>query len=81
MKIINVFLVIYIYNLAFTVKGFKVIYYCNELLFFFKLGIHSMQDWEPTVRLGVTRKTSAKRKGLQHTGNLFRKNLQLKDMC
>ena len=33
---------------------------------FFKIGIHSMQDWT------VTRKKSTKR--LRHTGNLFRKN-------
>ena len=32
-----------------------------------------------TTRHGVTRKRSPKR--LNHTGNLFRKNLQLKDVC
>ena len=45
----------------------------------FLIGIHSMQGWTATTRYGVTRKRSTKR--LQHTGNLFRKNLQLKDAC
>ena len=48
--------------------------------FFFSIGIHSMmQGWTATTRHGVTRKRSTKR--LKHTGNLFRKNLQLKDVC
>ena len=38
-------------------------------------GIHSMEGWTATTRHGVTRKRSTKR--LKHTGNLFRKNLQL----
>ena len=45
----------------------------------FLIGIHSMQDWKATTRHGVTRKRSTKR--LQHTGNLSRKNLQLRDVC
>ena len=36
-----------------------------------------MQGWTATTRLGVTRKRNTER--LRHTGNLFRKNLQLKD--
>ena len=32
-----------------------------------------------TMRYGVTRKRSTKR--LEHTGNLFRMNLQLKGVC
>ena len=35
--------------------------------------------YNSTARHGVTRKGSTKR--LKHTGNLFRKNLQLKDIC
>ena len=46
---------------------------------FFLIGIHSMQGWTATTRHGVTRKRSTKR--LERTGNLFRKNLQLKDVC
>ena len=46
---------------------------------FFKIGIHSVQGLTVTMRHGVARKRSTKR--LQHTGNLFRKNLQLKDVC
>ena len=46
---------------------------------FFKIEIHSMQGWTATKRHGVTRKRSTKR--LKHTGNPFRKNLQLKDIC
>ena len=47
--------------------------------FFFKIGIHSMQGFTATTRHGVTRKRSTKR--LQETENLFRKNLQLKEVC
>ena len=47
--------------------------------FFFKIGIHSMQGWTATMRYGVTWKEAQKR--LQDTENLFRKNLQLKDVC
>ena len=43
-------------------------------------GIHSIQDWTATTSHGGTRKRSTK--GLEHTGkNLFRKNLQLKDVA
>ena len=38
-----------------------------------------MQGQTATTRHGVTGKRSTKR--LKHTGNLFRKNLQLKDVC
>ena len=52
----------------------------NEvIILFLKIGIHSVQGWTPTARHGVTRKRNTKR--LRHTGNLFRKNLQLKDFC
>ena len=43
------------------------------------IGIHSIQGWTANTRHGVTRKRNTKR--LKHTGNLFRKNLQLKDVC
>ena len=46
---------------------------------FFLIGIHSMQGRTATTRHGVTRKKSTKR--LKHTGNLFRKNLQLIGVC
>ena len=57
-------------------NGLKVTF-TWRLLFLIK--IHSMQDWTATTRHGITRKRSTKR--LEHTGNLFRKNLQLKDVC
>ena len=38
-----------------------------------------MQGLTAATRYEVTRKGSTKR--LQRTGNLFRKNLQLKDVC
>ena len=38
-----------------------------------------MQGSTVTTRHGVTRKRSTKR--LKHTGNLFRKNLELKVVC
>ena len=44
-----------------------------------KIWAHSMQGWTATTRHGVTRKSHKER--LKHTGNLFRKNLQLKDVC
>ena len=46
---------------------------------FFLIWIHSIQSWAATTRHRVTRKRSTKR--LQHTKNLLRKNLQLKDVC
>ena len=46
---------------------------------FFLIGIHSIQGWRATTRHRVTRKRSTKK--LKHTGNLFKKNLQLKDVC
>ena len=38
-----------------------------------------MQGRTATTRHRVTRKRSTKR--LEHTGSLFRKNLQLEDVC
>ena len=46
--------------------------------FFFLIGIHSMQGWTATTWHGVTRKGNTKR--LRQKGNLFRKNLQLKNV-
>ena len=48
-------------------------------LYIFLHGIHSMQGLTATTRHRITRKKNAKR--LNHTGNLFRKNLQLKGVC
>ena len=45
----------------------------------FMIGIHSMQGWTATIKHGDTRKRSTRR--LKHQGNLFRKSLQLKDVC
>ena len=47
--------------------------------FFFLIGVHPMQGLTATTRHGVTRKKARKR--LQDTENLFRKNLQLNDVC
>ena len=49
----------------------------KQHMHFFKIWIHSMEGWRVTTRHGDTRKRSTKR--LKHTGNLFRKNQQLKD--
>ena len=38
-----------------------------------------MQAWTATTNHEVTRKRNTKR--LEHTGNQFRMNLQLKDVC
>ena len=43
------------------------------------IGIHLMQGRRATTRYGATRKRSTKR--LKHTGNLFKKDLQLKGVC
>ena len=51
-----------------------------QIFFFVLIGIHFMQDWTATTRQGVTRR-EAKKQRLQDTENLFRKNLQLKDVC
>ena len=66
----------WVLQLVLPLKGFLI-----DFLFesFFWNGIHCMQDWTATMRHGVTRKRSTKR--LEHTGNLFRKNIQLKDVC
>ena len=50
----------------------------EKCFFFFLMGIHSMQSWTATTRHGVTRKSI---KRIKHTGNLFRMNLQLIDVC
>ena len=48
-------------------------------VFFFLIGINPMQGWTASTRHGVTRKKSTTK--LQDTKNLFRKNLQLNDVC
>ena len=57
----------------------KMITFIIFFILFFFIGIHSMQGRTATTRYGVTRKKAQKR--LQGTENLFRKNLQLKDVC
>ena len=65
-----------------TWKWMELFLMKNDLLFlflfFFLIGIYSMQGWTATTRHGVTRKKSTKR--FEHTQNLFRKSLQLKDV-
>ena len=46
---------------------------------FFWIGIHSMQRWLPIQGMELQEKEAEKR--LKITGNLFRKNLQLIDVC
>ena len=45
---------------------------------FFSIGTLSMQGWTATSRHGVTKKNT---KRLKHTGNLFRKNIELNGIC
>ena len=52
---------------------------CAIDLHFFLIGIPSMEGWTATLGHGVTRKRCTKRS--KHTGNLIRKNLQLKVVC
>ena len=58
----------------------RVPLFTHQMLFFFFfcIGIYSMQGWTATTRHGATRKRNTKR--FRHTGNLFRKNLQSKDV-
>ena len=49
-----------------------------SFFYFFLIEIHSMQGSTATARHEVTRKRCTKR--LEHTGNQFRKNLQLQDI-
>ena len=51
--------------------------YAHQWLLFL-IWIHSMQGWTATTRHEVTRKKHIK---VKNKGNLFRKNLQLKDVC
>ena len=63
-----------------SISGVKCFHLCKydlTLYLFFLIGIHSMQGWTATTRHGVTEKKSRKR--LEHTGNLFKNNLQ--DVC
>ena len=62
-------------NDPYTIK-FHLSLWKDSFSLFFKIGIHSRKGW---TRHGVARKRSTKR--LKHTGNMFRKNLQLKDVC
>ena len=47
--------------------------------FFFKLGFTPCKASQPLRGMGLQEKEAQKR--LQETENLFRKNLQLKDVC
>ena len=62
-------------NVSAQISNFKL----SNQIFFFKIGIHSMQGWTATTRYGVTRKRTTKR--LKHTGNLFRKTPQPTGVC
>ena len=46
--------------------------------FFLKLGFTPYKAEQPLQGMELKKK---KQKRLQHTGNVFRKNLQLKDVC
>ena len=58
-------------------KNFAI--YIYIYIYIYIIGIHSMQGWTATMRHGVTGKEA--QKGFQDTENLFRKNLQLNDVC
>ena len=60
--------------------GSGITIFIDKELIFFLIGImNAMQGWAATTRHGLTRKEVQKR--LQDTENIFRKNLQLKDLC
>ena len=62
------------------IYAWKQYLWTQKTAMFFLIGVHSMQGWTATMRHGVTRKRRTEKK-LKHTGNFFRKNLQLKDVC
>ena len=66
-----------IYN-PFTLKINLFVAYIYIYIYIL-IGIHSMEGSTATMRHRVIRKEEQKR--LQDTENLFRKNLQLKDVC
>ena len=58
------------------VQGFFVKFF----LFFFKLGFTPCKDEQPLGGMELQEKKKAQKR-LQDRENLFRKNLQLKDVC
>ena len=59
-----------------TCVTYRTSYHASGLqVLFFLIGLHCMQGWTAATRHGVKRQRSTKR--WKHTGNLFRKNLQL----
>ena len=60
--------------------GDGITIFTDKELILFLIGImNAMQGWTATTRHGLARKEVQKR--LQDTENIFRKNLQLKDLC
>ena len=62
----------------------NLFYFCNFFRYVFHFNIFliaakSMQGSTATTRHGVTKKRSSRR--LKHTGNMLRKDLQLKCVC
>ena len=52
----------------------------NKILYLVVFSLYFFFNWDSLhARHGVTTKRSTNR--LEHTGNLFRKNFQLKDVC
>ena len=51
----------------------------HHIYFFFKFGFTPCKAEQPLRGMELQEKEAQKR--LQHTGNLLRKNLQLKDVC
>ena len=64
-------------NIVDSVKLCQIIFKCSTFFFFNWDSLHARLNSH--YRHGVTRKRNTKR--LRPTGNLFRKNLQLKDVC
>ena len=60
----------------FSFSGYSIFFFP---FFFFKSGFTPCKAEQPLQGMELQEKEARKR--LQHTGNLFRKNLQLKDVC
>ena len=74
-----IFLTCIFVNLLHVFRNIVNLFYMLTLTNIFLTGIYSMLGWTATARHVGTRKRNTKR--LKHTGNYFKKNLQLIGVC
>ena len=71
--------IVYVHLIIINVLNANKNNWCILYFIFFKLGFTPCKAEQPPIRHVFTRKRSTYR--LKNTGNLFSKNLQLKDVC